>query len=361
MKKLITLVAAMAMVATFAMTAAAAEWNFFGSARVNTTWTDVEKIGSTDGSTDNFVQAVQSNSRIGATVKVNDNLTGGFEYGSTPNLRKLYGEWNFGSGKLLAGQTYTPVNWFYSNQIYADDSDLLFWGGVYSGRAPMLQLTFGDFKIAAITSASDALIVGAVDGAVVGGMPNTETDDFDTAKNKRPAIEASYSLNFGDVNLDMAGGYQTWELSNGTSTIDIDSWVVALGGTANFGIGYLKASIYTGVNSGHMISMKVNADANNSGLVQYADGKRLDNDCLGYLVVAGAKINEMFSVEFGYAGVQTELDGNKPSDDARSYYAQTTVTLAPGVFFVPEIGVVDYDENGQKETTYAAVKWQINF
>lgn len=56
---------------------------------------------------------------------MSDELTGGFEYGSGVNLRKLYGEWNFGAGSLLIGQTYTPLNYFYSNQVYGGDNDLL--------------------------------------------------------------------------------------------------------------------------------------------------------------------------------------------------------------------------------------------
>ena len=42
MKKLIVWVASLAMVAGFALTASAAEWNFYGSARVGTWVTDVD-------------------------------------------------------------------------------------------------------------------------------------------------------------------------------------------------------------------------------------------------------------------------------------------------------------------------------
>jgi hypothetical protein len=42
-----------------------------------------------------------------------------------------------------------------------------------------------------------------------------------------------------------------------------------------------------------------------------------------------------------------------------------TITLAQGVFFVPEIGVIDNKKdktrNEEPELRYAGIKWQINF
>jgi hypothetical protein len=82
---------------------------------------------------------------------------------------------------------------------------------------------------------------------------------------------------------------------------------------------------------------------------------------MGYLVVAGAKLNDMFSVEFGYAKVSSELDAAIIDEETTSYYGQVTVNLAPGVFFVPEIGVIDYDGTTDSKNTYFGAKWQINF
>lgn len=115
----------MAMAVLYALPSWATEWNFYGSARVSTFQTNTEMPSVPD--TDNFALALQSNSRIGANVKVSDKLSGAFEYGASGgnvNLRKLYGEWDFGAGKFLVGQTYAPMNWFYSNQVYGVDNDL---------------------------------------------------------------------------------------------------------------------------------------------------------------------------------------------------------------------------------------------
>jgi hypothetical protein len=70
--------------------------------------------------------AQQGNSRIGANVKFNDQIGGGFEMSDSFGKRKLFGTYTFGNGsQLLLGQTYTPSALFYSNSVYDGDGDLL--------------------------------------------------------------------------------------------------------------------------------------------------------------------------------------------------------------------------------------------
>jgi len=329
MKKLMVIVAALAMVTGSAY---AADWNFYGSARIQTFITDME-----EANTDNFDETLQGNSRIGATVKVSDELTGGFEYGTGVNMRKLYGEWNFGSGSFLVGQTYTPLNMFYSNQVYGEDTGLLNTGGVYSGRHGMLRLKFGGFQIAAVDPSTPA-------GADVG----------------IPAIEAKYSLSLGAVSFALAGGYQSYEV---VGLGDVDSYVIALGAGMNLGGVTLGANVYTGQNAGDLIAVNTDTEGgwNTNGSADTSGATILDNDNLGFLIVAGYKVNDMFGIEAGYSWASTEVDGDVDDDTVAGYYLQAKITLAPGVFFVPEIGQYDYDEAGQGELTYYGVKWQINF
>jgi hypothetical protein len=382
MKKLIALVAALVMVSSFAY---AADWNFYGSSRVSTFWTTVDANTSGTADVDAYAQALQGNSRIGANVKVSDELTGRFEYGTGVNVRLLYGEWNFGGGKLLVGQTYSPLNLFYSNQVFGADTDLLPYGGVYSGREPMLQLTFGDFKVAVVAPGTSAITVGVADGSVGWDKDNDgdydatdaalaasaatgwdqviniDTDDYDSIETSLPGIEVSYSFNLNPVALKVAAGYQKYELSNGTNTIDVDSYVIALGGKVNLGMAYLAADYYFGQNPGNMIWIDYNGGTSVDGLATVTGTTVNDNEVTGYLLVAGAKINDMFAVEAGYSTVSADLDRSTTDDDASAYYLQATITLAPGVSITPEYGVIDYEENGQNETIYVGVKWQINF
>jgi len=343
MKKLMVLVAAIAMMASSAY---AADWNFYGSARIQTFYANTEVIGSGTDAT-NLEENLQGNARIGARVKVSDELSGRFEYGAAngvANIRLLYGNWNFGAGNLIVGQDYAPLNWFYSNQVFDGDADLLPYGGVYSGRAGQLKLIFGGFKV--------ALVAPSVAGVGVGA----------TTESKIPTIEATYTLALDNVSIDLGLGYNTFKNTVGTVQNDVDAYVVALGAKGNFGSFYLAGNIYAGENTGYIMSL--DSDGNRG----WGDGKAvagtagsvLDTDVLGYALVAGYAFNDMFNVEAGYAGANAEVDG-MPDDKVASYYLNGTVTMAPGVFFVPEIGVIDGKETGDIETTYAGIKWQINF
>ncbi|MCG8635946.1 MAG: hypothetical protein MI863_19095 [Desulfobacterales bacterium] len=346
MKKFIVALAVSAMLMTGS--AMAADWNFYGSARISTFYVDDEGIGTNTTDTSSYEQALQGNSRIGATVKVSDELTGGFEYGTGVNVRKLYGEWNFGAGSLLVGQTYTPLNWFYSNQVYGTDNDMLAQGGVYSGRQGMLRLKFGTFEIAAVTPNEETTNVN-------GGNGTTEVDF--------PAIEAKYTFNFDSGKIQIAGGYNAYELTDGGVTYDVDSYVVALGGTINFGAFYLGSNVWVGENPGNLMAVSVDGDnAWDDGFASITGGQLYDNEAYGFILVGAYTVNDMFKLEAGYGYANTELDqAGAQEDEVATYYLQSVITLAPGVMVIPEIGMIDGEESGDIERTYFGAKWQINF
>ncbi len=347
MKNFFLWVSIAAMAALFTMSASAADWNFYGSARVETFITDTDNKGTPD--TKNFSQSLQTNSRIGANVKVNDELVGRFEYGASggnANIRHLYGEWNFGAGNFLVGQTDTPLNMAFSNQVYGSDDNLEPYGQVDAGRRSMLRLSFGNFQIAAIRPDTTAF-------AAAGTTPEV----------KMPKIEASYRLDLDNAFLQFQGGYQTYELTDATTFIthDVNSYILAVGGQVTFGAVYLGGDLWVGQNTGaYGFNCAADTDPAVSGTTL------TDNDSLGYVIVAGMKINDTFSFEAGYGYAEGELDqSGSNKDDLASYYIQSTVTLANGVFFVPEIGVVDNKKdnagNDQSEIVYYGIKWQINF
>lgn len=348
MKKLGLLAGIVVMVAVFAVSASAADWNFYGSARVQTFVTDTDNPGGVPD-TKNYSQTLQGNARIGAKVKVSDELTGLFEYGASggnANIRQLYGEWDFGSGKFLVGQTYSPLNMSLSNQVYGSDENLNSFGNPYAGRQPMLQLTFGGFKIAAISTDVDTL-----------GVLNATTEVT------IPKIEASYQLDLKNAYLLFAGGYQAYELSDPATvrTYDVDSYIGAVGGHITFGSFYLAGNFYFAQNTG-----PYNLASAADDMPAIVGTTLIDNESLGYIFVGGMKLNDTFSFEVGYGYTEAELDQTGSNKDAvDSYYIQSTVTLAPGVFFVPEIGVIDNktDASGIEESDilYYGIKWQINF
>lgn len=348
MKKLCLLGTIVAMVTFFTITATAADWNFYGSARLSTFVTDTDNKGVLVDTT-NYAQSLHSNARIGAKVTVSDTLTGRFEYGASggnANIRHLFGEWDFGSGKLLVGQTDTPVNMSLSNQVYGGDKLLDPYGHVDGQRHPMVRLSFGSFKIAAIQPETTTWVA-----------PGTTTEV------KIPKIEASYHLELDNAFLDFQGGYQTYEIKNTTTfvTHDVVSYVLAVGGQIKWGAAYIGADVWLGRNTG---PYKLSCDVDDNPAV--SGTALIDNDSLGYAIAAGYKLNETISFEAGYGYTQGALKiGASGKDKLNAYYLQSTITLAQGVFFVPEIGVIDNKKdtlgNEEPRLRYAGIKWQINF
>ena len=350
MKKLIFIVAALAMITGSAY---AADWNFYGSARVQTWYNDVEDNAvPTSSSATNLDMGLQGNARIGANVKVSDELTGRFEYGASSgnaNIRLLYGTWNFGGGTLRIGQDYTPLYLPVSNQVYTGDYGLGGYGEPYPGRKAQIKLTFGGFQIAIVE-------------------PNGNFDDgtgaddaVDTATEiKIPQIQSNYKLAMDNWNLALGAGYATFEET--TLNNSVDSFVVTVRGGMTFGALKLGAEVFGGSNVGNIVAVDVNGIASGAGLAEVTAGTVVDNDAYGYEIVAGYTINDMFGLEAGVGFVKTELDeANSTKDEVIAYYVQAPITLAPGVFIVPEFGVFDYKETEQSETTYFGAKWQINF
>ena len=363
MKKIIVAIAALALMAGSAY---AAEWNFYGSARVSTFWSDTDADGVDDwDDVDDYLddvqydQQLQTNARIGAKVKVSDELTGRFEYGTSggsANIRLLYGEWNFGAGKLLVGQDYTPMYLPGSNQVVKNDNALDGWGNVNGNlRKAQIKLTFGGFQIAFVENNTN--YYGALDAI----------DEIDAAVDVViPMIQAQYALTWDNLVFTLAGGYQTFDVDNGTVDDDVTSWGLGLDVAATFGALSITGQVNGGTNVGNIYKIDVSSIALGSGFAAIDDGKVIDNDAMGFRVTVAYAFNDMFGVELGYGYQQTEFDmSGSEEDEVQAYYIQFPITLAPGVHVVPEVGVVDYMDNAQgnseSETTYFGAKWQINF
>ena len=338
MKRFIALVALAAGLAV-GSNAMAADWNFYGSARIEAFWSDVED--STGESETNYSETLQTDSRIGAKVKVSDELSGRFEYGtgeSVANIRHLYGEWDFGSGKLLVGQTDSLLKFSISKQVYNNNSGLKKYGKLDASRRPMIRLTFGDFQIAAISPSVDNL-----------GTAGTQVI--------MPKIEAKYKLSMDNFSMEAAAGYQTYEVND---EFGVDSYVLALGGKFNFGPAYIAGDGWFGQNVGpYGLACAPDDDPVISG------GELKDNDAYGLVGVVGFKVNDMIGLEAGVGYICSELDDADEKDEAMAYYVQATFTLASGVTIVPEIGFLDAMDdmsgNDEGDELYYGMKFQINF
>ncbi|NWH04574.1 hypothetical protein [Desulfobacter latus] len=360
MKKIIVAVAALALMAGSAY---AADWNFYGNARINTFWTDTDRENAPDPDTQ-FNEYLISISRIGAHVKVSDELTGRFEYGAgggNANIRLLYGEWDFGAGKLLIGQDWEPLNLTGSSQVYMQESALEGFGGEMAAvRAPQIKLTFGGLQVAFVqnedTNVNDINGVGTTTDFVI------------------PKLEVKYAYTVDNWKFTMAGGYQTFDVNIGAVDEDVTSWGLGLDVAATFGAFSFSAQVNGGSNVGNIWLIDVDDGVNNTignGYALVWNNNVIDNDAIGGRLVVAYTFNEMLGVEVGYGYQETEYDAsiingvNIEKDDSQSYYIQFPITLAPGVFVVPELGVVDFKDRwdglDEDKLTYFGAKWQINF
>jgi len=359
MRKLFTLFAAFVLVVAFTVPAmAAADWNFFGSARM-TTFVEIDDPPEPADSDTDTTWTLQGNSRFGANVKAGD-IGGGLEIGIKGDAdgnglytRKLFGTYTFGDSQILVGQTYTPVSgMFYSNQVWGGDNDLLNCGQAYAGRRPMLRYKINGFQVALVQPNA-----GAVGSLPAGG----DTDVL------LPKFEMKYHMKQETFFMDIYAGAQTFSVeykgTNNDTDYDVTSYVAGIGGGADFGPAFVKANVYYAVNGGTFGLAALGKDD------PYYDATTddiIDVDTLGAMGVVGVKAGDTATIEAGVGYIQNEYDvDDSNKDDAMSVYLNCTINIAPGFFVVPEVGYFDYgkDHADQDEgkMTYVGAKWQINF
>ena len=370
--------------------ALAAEWNFYGSARVSTFYTKFDYDPFASGAaalglglganTTKYEESLYGNSRVGAKVQVSDTLKGAFEYGAlggNVNLRILWGEWDFGGGKLGVGQNYTPLLFPYSNQVYninglnKGDTNMSYFGMLYGERKPQIRLTFGTLQIAAVQPVTLVYVTPVAGPAPALSQPVTS--------GTLPSIQAKYKFEFPHGHIALAGGYQNFEVRSAGLEHEVTSYVLGIGGQLDAGAFYLKGNIWGGQNVGNLANHLVNTklwstapgtgnfgtgdlDGEGFGLAQWDGTKITDRDAMAYLAVIGYKIKRGLYLEAGCGYTTSTMDGpGTDRDDAVTYYLQSTIFLAEGIFLTPEIGGCDFKQTGQSVLSYAGIKWQINF
>jgi hypothetical protein len=229
--------------------------------------------------------------------------------------------------------------------VYDGDGDLLGIGEFYEGRVPMIQFKMAGLKVALISYST------------------------------LPKIEVNYKFSTDMFFLNVGGGYNTfdfeWVDAVGKKDESIDSYVVAVGGGLNMGAFYLNLHGHMGQNLGNygvynpMAEVYWDRGENDTAAIDDT-GKVVDNDAYGFLAVAGFKVSEMLNFEAGYGFQSYEYDVDGiDADETMQYYVNATITIAPGFFIQPEIGMMDFDEDYEKaeqgDVTYFGAKWQINF
>ncbi len=394
MKKLIVILAAIAMVGAFTATAMA-DVSLYGSARFRTYVQDVDP-GTPGSSTDTDTEWRMGHlSRFGANFK-SDKVTGKVEIdaragafkqaGATSDslyvsagtqsieegsgasglgnvrLRHLWGQYDFGAFKLMIGQNYPLYDAPVSGINYYSGGFQLKGGIGYTvARTSQLRLTFGNLRIAFLTpDTSYAITAGA-------GLTDT-ISDVDTTL---PKIEVRYDMKFDPITLNLIGGWQSVDMEGnfGGTALDesIDSYVLGARGKANFGPLYVGLSLtyrQNGTPYGAWTSGKKEVPT-----IDSVSGSFEDGTAFGMVAAVGFKVNDMFTIEGSYSMLNTEQDTVLDNeDDLTTFGLMAKITVAPGVYIIPEFIFQDDDDritdgvkSEQGDTTIYGVFWRIDF
>ncbi|MCU0560968.1 MAG: hypothetical protein MUD16_12350 [Desulfobacterales bacterium] len=372
MKKTLSVVA----VLLLALPAMAADWSFYGSQRMSTFYVHQDfGDGTVNGNDDDWGLNwnFQTNSRMGARVRADkvsgqielalraaNNGDGGDEGVTT---RRAFGVWSFADGAALkVGKDYSPVSQLFSNQVFNNDDDLE-GSGAFHGRRP----------------AGLSLIIGGLEVALLNNPLKTSTGQFPADSDpdyNLPKVEARYALKLDSFTVTPFAGFNYFRISDtpatraaGTLTgdADITSYVAGLNIKAIFGAFSATVEGTYGQNwSNANWKNGYNAVTASQATLKSTGGSTNDADSFMLGIVCGFKATDRLKFELGAA--YRSDDPNSPGSKEDTFwqsYLQAVVTLAPGVYLVPEAGYQDFMDNtaGNDEgyTWYAGAKWQIDF
>ena len=378
MKKLIAVFA----VLFFAAPAMAADWSFYGSARVSTFYVDRDYGDGVSASGQDDDQATQwffqGNSRLGARVKA-DKVTGRLELalgqggdgGDTAvSTRLAYGIWKFSDNAFLkVGKDNSPLSDFISSQMFDTDANLLGNGNFFGRRPAGLTLGIGEFELALLTNSYGTDVGTTANGINGAGAGSGDPDSY------FPRLEASYMLNLGAGYIKPFAGWQYYTVeTNGAGNIqddlDVMSYVLGLSTSWNIGAFSIGGQLSYGMNQGNVTGWSTGSnDRTSSSAYLSTSGRNIkDVYTLQALLVPALKFSDTLRFEAGFGFRQDNADdapGYSQKDEVWVTYLQAMITLAPGVFLCPEVGYYDYMDgvNGRDQGNqwYAGAKWQIDF
>jgi len=362
MKKLFVLSLAVLFVAAFTLPVMAAEWSFYGSSRMMFWSNDVDTGVPGAGSDRDTNYQGQSNSRIGAKV-TGGNIRGYLEVGHQNNgqvgsnnlyTRKLYGTWKFGAGLIKVGKDYVyNVSGAKSTQLGgSSDASLCGYGHAYQGRRNYMAVEIGGLDLALVESGSggtmpvNAITASAAAYAAAQGF--VWSGDYQV-----PMINARYTHKINNFTLQVAGNYLSYDLeAAGRPDASIDCYSIEGGVSATFGPLRVGGEIYYAQNN-EQLGYSGTSSRDGYGIDVF--GNVIDNDTIGWSLVADYVLNDMLKFQIGYGTVDHEYDSaNAEADDFETYYLNATIVVTKGFYIVPEIGMKDYKTTGTMDKTVAA-------
>ncbi|NTV50252.1 MAG: hypothetical protein HGB32_15135 [Geobacteraceae bacterium] len=354
----------------------------YGAIRVGTWYTASTYYNPTTGASlhdSDFSLDLQGDSLIGIRVKEGE-YSGVAELGAyNPKnrgagveLRMLFGDWNFGEGKLRVGYLPSPYV-FRSEQAFDADGGFNGYGSLFDGRYAQIKVSMNNGFYVALMKQAPGLTKGVVNSTTNAGGAYANTPyngtattyaatntDYDTFMPKTVAGYEGKS-GFASYGGGVAGNF--YKVTNTVANVETSSDdIFSLMGYAHTTIDLkpveLKFHVYGGQNLGDLMSN----GAATAG--SYYSGKKNSYTYggfgqVGYIVSDKVKI---------YSGVSYEANKNDTyikDDNKMAAFANLQYIVTKNFKIVPEVSFLNDLESstGTKEPrVYAAgAKWEMSF
>jgi len=356
---------------------AASQVSFYGQSWFEMWWDKTDGVNNGTGFSDTDMRWQNDGagvSRFGARFK-DGAMSGNVELGmidgrdngyASVRTRQVWGEYDFGSFKLLVGQTYEKAFMPFLFGARGGQGTYRGEGGIGT-RASMIRARFN--------AGPGELVVAAIDpntgrGASA-GFPAAPFSEIDVTM---PRLEVGYDVKVSNFRIQLCGTYQTYNQVQVSTNKDWDITSYAIIGkvTASFGPLELAGGLYSGQNL-----REFGMGGTKAAWASQFDGTNLrviDSDLFGWAIGAKFKVNDMFALSAGYGVTSQEQDPvtvgqTKEEDDDKGYHISAFITVAKNFDINLEYGVKDFGDKraagalpvDEGKAKYWGAEWILKF
>jgi hypothetical protein len=395
MKRGIIGVVACAAAVALAVPALAVEFSGYGTVRVGTFWNQNTYYSSAAGAThgakrsdSDFSLDLLGDSLVGVRAKEGDFSAvaemGAYNpkaYSKGPEVRLLFGEWDFGQGKIRVGKAPSPYV-YRTQMVWDSDGGMNAYGSLWDGRYAQIKLTLNNGFYFTLMQPR----VGA-SGNNTGNVTSSDaTAAYSQTGNYYPS--AGYT-NYNSVMPKIVTGYEgklaKWTYGGGVSynlynvetyatatgkavKTDIHSYLVFFHGKVDLAPVEVSYNIFTGRNTGDLMSSAntayVATPSSTSTGGYYDSSRGVDAYTYGGWGQVGYTVTPKLKI---YAGASYVADDNRltHADERFAAFVNAQYQVSKNFKIVPEIGYLNdmYNTSGNKEprTLEAGAKWEMSF
>lgn len=351
----------------------------YGAIRVGTWWTSSTYYNGQNALHDaDFTLDLQGDSLVGMRIKEGDfsgvaemgaynpkNRAGGVE------LRMLFGEWDFGGGKLRVGYAPSPYV-FRSEQTYDSDGGFNGYGSLWDGRYAQIKASLNNGLYLTLKKQSTSN-TGGTSNYTTNTGPAWQNTPFNLTATQYAATNTNYDTYLPQTTVGYEGkagilkygggmAFNFYKVTQTTSDVvtskdEIYSYLGFAHGTVDLAPVELKFNLYTGQNVGNLMA--------NSGA---ATGSYYFNRHNAYTYGGWAQVGYTLNNKIKmFTGASYESNDTKESkvDDRMAAFANLQYAVSKNFKVVPEITYLNdlRSRTGAKEPQiYAAgVKWEMTF